>query len=49
MIEIEELCAANGLTLNWKVKMPHVELSGNVDENTNVSHDNKFIDNPEKS
>lgn len=49
MIEVEELCASYGFEFEWKVKMPHIELVGKIDENSNVFHDNKSVDNSEKS
>lgn len=41
MIEIEELCAAHGFTFEWKVGMPHIELTGKVNEDRTVKHDNR--------
>ena len=41
MIEIEELCAARGFPFEWKVGMPHIELTGKVNEDRTVKHDNK--------
>jgi len=48
LIEVEELCAANGYKFEWIASLPHIELTGTIFKDSTVFHDHKMLDKDKK-